>query len=179
MLRILRSLDPFMVLRCFKLPSSNGQLIYFDTTSEGFSTGQHRTPQTSLSHFHHVILPPLTIRTGSLEADHLPKYNFLFVPSFLFVSFIFMEAIQQHWWHKFCTFLSAEQSQRLIDSGRATVSTTTDLQIRTHCHGGSTTILSSLNLSTFAKDAHDHLESFRCQRWGLMRRTDRHLLELA
>jgi hypothetical protein len=71
-----------MVLRCFKLPSSNGQLIYFDTTSEGFSTGQHRTPQTSLSHFHHVILPPLTIRIGSLEADHLPKYNFLFVPSF-------------------------------------------------------------------------------------------------
>jgi hypothetical protein len=67
--------------------------------------GPHRTPQTSLSHFHHVILPPLTIRTGSLEADHLPKYNFLFC-SILFYSYRLysnMGAIQQHWWHKFCT----------------------------------------------------------------------------
>ena len=33
----------------------------------------------------------------------------------------------------------------------------------------------SLILGTISKDAHDHLESFRCQRWGLMTRTDRPL----
>jgi hypothetical protein len=31
---------------------------------------------------------------------------------------------------------------------------------------------------TISKDAHDHLESFRCQRWGLMTRTGRYVADL-
>jgi hypothetical protein len=45
-------------------------------------------------------------------------------------------------------------------------------------YGGSIIAFCSLILSTISKDAHNHLESFRCQRWGLMTRTGRYVADL-
>jgi hypothetical protein len=105
-----------------------------------------------------------------------------------------MGAIQQHWWHKFCTINLPKHPRTIAGAHRfwsgysttkvfwllgakllSTSTTTTILQHKTNQH---TTFLSwgckncfhvvffSLNLSTISKDTHDHMECFSFSKMG-------------
>lgn len=149
----------------------------------------HNThPDTSsIYYFHHGY--PATLqpsRTGPLGIDHLPEDNFLAPSIFRFKHF--MGACSSTTSYKPNHHSCPTPSLKLwgLDfffyfSKKTTLQTQSffiNIAKQYSFYGSSIIAFCSLILGTISKDAHDRLESFRCQRWGLMTRTGRYVADL-